>query len=189
MEEAAIRLRCCRKTIHAIGCGSESFVSEQEIEARTAESYAKENNIWIPITKVFSLGVQGQSGNENDTYFSSDGYVYKVNNLMNSGVILSLFERLLLHNKIFPETAYELVGFTGFDGRGIFPILKQKAINNPTIATPSEIESYMTSIGFSKIDESTYKNNEIIISDLSPRNVLKDCDGDIYIVDAEFTKI
>lgn len=186
MEEVTTRLRSCCETFHTISSRGESSLSEQEIESHSAELYAKENNIWIPINEVFDLGVQGQSGNENDTYFSSDGYVYKVNNLMNSGSIISLFERLSLHNSIFPETAYTLVGFTGFEGRNIFPILKQRVVNHPTIATPSEIENYMISLGFIKVNNSTYKNKNIIISDLQSRNVLKDDDGDIYVVDAEF---
>ena len=42
--------------------------------------------------QVFDLGIPGPSGNENDTYVS-DEFIYKVNNLMNSGNIVSLFRR------------------------------------------------------------------------------------------------
>ncbi len=126
MEKLTIRLRSSSETLNTDGCGSKSTLSKQEIEIKIVEDYAKENNIWIPLSEVFNLGIQGQSGNENDTYFSPDGFVYKVNNLMNSGNISSLFERLLIHNQIFPETAYELVGFTGFEGRSVYPILKLK---------------------------------------------------------------
>lgn len=186
MEEAAIRLRSGSETFVRTGRRSQSEISESEV--KEAESYAKENGIWIPFNDVFNLGRPGKSGNENDTYFSPEGYVYKVNNLINSGDIASLLERLLLHNQVFPETAYELVGFTGFEGRNVYPIVKQSAVNNPTEATTEEIEAYMTSLGFTKISETGYTNNEIVVSDLHPRNVLKDADGDIYVVDAEFKK-
>ncbi|MBE6337006.1 MAG: hypothetical protein E7066_10100, partial [Lentimicrobiaceae bacterium] len=136
MEEAAIRLRSGSETFVRTGRRSQSEISESEV--KEAESYAKENGIWIPFNDVFNLGRPGKSGNENDTYFSPEGYVYKVNNLINSGDIASLLERLLLHNQVFPETAYELVGFTGFEGRNVYPIVKQSAVNNPTEATTEE---------------------------------------------------
>lgn len=161
--------------------GSQSALSRQEIEARAAEEYAKENGLWIPMDKVFDLGTPGPSGNENDTYISNDGYVYKVNNLMNSKGILPLFDRIKLHNQIFPSSRYEFVGFTGFDGRSIYPIFRQAYVHESTNATPEEIEEYMNTLGFSKINEHKYTN-----SDLRPRNVLKDTDGDLYVVDAEF---
>ena len=186
MEEAAIRLRSSSETFLRDSGKSQPELSESEV--KEAESYAKENGLWIPFDDVFNLGNPGKGGNENETYFSPEGNVYKVNNLMNSGDIASLLERLLLHNQIFPETAYELVGFTGFEGRSVYPIVRQRAINNPTEAIPEEIEAYMTSLGFTKISETEYANNEVIVSDLHPRNVLKDSDGDIYVVDAEFKR-
>lgn len=49
---------------------------------------------------------------------------------MNDGGILSLLERILLHIQYFPETAYELVGFTGIEGGSILPIFKQNYIKD-----------------------------------------------------------
>ena len=105
---------------------------------------------------------------------------------MNSSDMVSLFERLSMHNQLFPETAYELVGFTGFEGRSIYPILRQRAIYNPSNASLDDIDEYMNLLGFRKNDRYSYCNGEIVISDLRPRNVLKDIDGDIYIIDADF---
>ena len=188
MEEAerAIRRRQSSGTNETQFGRSQSALSRQEIEARAAEEYAKENGLWIPMDKVFDLGTPGPSGNENDTYISNEGYVYKVNNLMNSKGILPLFDRIKLHNQIFPSSRYEFVGFTGFDGRSIYPIFRQAYVHESTNATPEEIEEYMNTLGFSKINEHKYTNGDITISDLRPRNVLKDTDGDLYVVDAEF---
>lgn len=188
MEEAerAIRRRQSSGTNETQFGRGQSALSRQEIEARAAEEYAKENGLWIPMDKVFDLGTPGPSGNENDTYISNEGYVYKVNNLMNSKGILPLFDRIKLHNQIFPSSRYEFVGFTGFDGRSIYPIFRQAYVHESTNATPEEIEEYMNTLGFSKINEHKYTNGDITISDLRPRNVLKDTDGDLYVVDAEF---
>lgn len=97
-------------------------VGRFEVEQRVAEQYAKENGMWIPMSDIFNLGVPGPSGNENDTYVSND-IIYKVNNLLNTGSILRLLDRLMWHNNLFYETAYSLHGFTGFDGRTIMPVL------------------------------------------------------------------
>ena len=162
-------------------------VNRLEVEQRVAEQYAKENGIWIPISDVFELGVPGPSGNENDTYVSND-IIYKVNNLLNSGSILRLLDRVMWHNNLFYDTAYSLYGFTGFDGRTIMPVLQQRLVKNAVPASPIEIETYMAAIGFvKKSNEGRYANGEYEVWDLVPRNVLKDKDGDIFIIDAEIT--
>lgn len=164
---------------------SESNVSIFEIEQREAESMAKENSYWIPMNNVFSLGVPGPSGNENDTYIKNNT-IFKVNNLLNSQGICNLFNKIILHNTIFPETFYYFYGITGYDGRSIFPIFKQDLIKNAVPATTIEIETYMAAIGFTKENnEGSFSNDDYIVWDIVPRNVLKDVDGDLYVIDAE----
>ncbi|MCH5243726.1 MAG: hypothetical protein J1F29_02385 [Lentimicrobiaceae bacterium] len=46
----------------------------------------------------------------------------------------------------------------------------------------------MSRLGFHKTEDYTYSNNEITIADLRPRNVLKDSNGDIYVIDAGFKR-
>lgn len=163
---------------------------QKEVENKAMEEYAKEKGIWIPMQDIFSLGVPAPSGNENDVYLDTkDNSVYKVNNLMNSKKISALLERLKLHNQYFPQTKYELVGFSGFGSGDVFPVLKQDYIVNTTYATLEEIDSYMQSLGFNQSGEAAYYNGDVVISDLRPRNVLKDIDGDIYVVDADFREI
>ena len=154
-------------------------------EQRIAEQFALENALWLPIAEVFQLGVPGPSGNENDTYVSND-LIYKVNNLLNvRGSIIKLMEKVLWHNYLFAETAYTFHGFTGFSGSSIMPIFKQNLIKNAVPATLIEIATYMAALGFNKIEEGRYTNDIYEVWDLLPRNVLKDTDGDIYVVDAE----
>ncbi len=164
---------------------SQNDVGRFEVEQRVAEKFAKENGMWIPMSDVFDLGVPGPSGNENDTYVSND-IIYKVNNLLNTGSILRLLDRLMWHNNLFYETAYSLYGFTGFDGRTIMPVLRQQLIKDSVPATAVEIETYMAAIGFTKQnDKGRFANEEYTVWDLVPRNVLRDKDGDMYVVDAE----
>jgi hypothetical protein len=139
---------------------------------------------------IFCLGVPGPSGNENDTFVSNDT-IYKVNNLLNcNGSILQLLEKITWHNNLFNETFYSLYAFTGFEGRSIMPVIQQNLVKNAEPATSIEIDTYMAAIGFiKKSNDGRYANNDYEVWDLVPRNVLKDRDGDIFIVDAEIRKV
>ena len=137
---------------------------------------------------VFDLGVPGPSGNENDTYVAKNT-IYKVNNLLNSGSICKLLDKILLHNLIFPNTAYSFYGFTGYDGRTIMPIIEQDRICEAQPATQIMIDTYMSALGFEKVgDTGRFSNNKYIVWDVVPRNVLVDKDGDIFIIDAEISQ-
>ena len=137
------------------------------------------------MNNVLALGVPGPSGNENDTYVSND-IIYKVNNLLNSGSILKLLEKIALHNDLFYDTAYTLYAFTGFDGRTVMPVFQQRLVKNAQPATNIEIETYMAALGFVKIDDKgRFSNEKYEVWDLVPRNVLKDREGDIFVIDAE----
>ena len=98
----------------------------------------------------------------------------------------NLLEKVILHNSIFPDTFYYFIGFAGYDGRSVMPVFQQDLVKDAQPATPIEIETYMAAIGFTKKNhEGRFANNMYEVWDLVPRNVLKDKDGDIYVVDAE----
>lgn len=183
LEVAAELSRRC-KLYEAQLRDGEKHVSPLDIEQRTAEQYAKENGMWLAMSDVFDLGTPGPSGNENDTYVSND-IIYKVNNLLNSGSILRLLEKVALHNILFYDTAYSIYAFTGFDGRTVMPVLRQRLVKNATPATSIEIDTYMAALGFCKTANGRFENAQYEAWDLVPRNVLKDAEGDIFIIDAE----
>lgn len=167
---------------------SQPHVSLFEAEQRVTEMYAKEHGLWLPMENVFDLGIPGPSGNENDTYISNDT-IYKVNNLLNSGSILCLLDKVRMHNEIFPDTFYQLQAFTGFDNRSIMPILRQDLVKDAEPTPQIAIDTYMAALGFNRLEHTgRYANNTFTVWDLVPRNVLRDCDGDIFVVDAEIRK-
>ena len=179
--------RLCRLHEEESGDGKRNG-TRFEIEQRVAEQYAKEHGIWIPMDNVFDLGTPGPSGNENDTYVAKDT-IYKVNNLLNSGGICKLLDKILLHNLIFPNTAYKIHGFTGYDGRTIMPVLEQERICESQPATQIMIDTYMAALGFERDGETgRFKNESYRVWDVAPRNVLVDKDGDMYVIDAEIAR-
>lgn len=164
---------------------SKADVSHFEAEQRVAEKMAKANGYWIPMMDIFDLGVPGPSGNENDTYVA-ERIIYKVNNLLNSGSIVNLLRKILMHNIIFPDTAYTFYGFAGFDGRTVQPVITQPRVEDARPATQIMIDTYMAALGFEKTTtEGRFSNGTYEVWDLVPRNVLVDADGDIFVVDAE----
>ena len=164
-------------------------VGRFETEQRTAEQMAKSQGFWIPMMDVFNLGVPGPSGNENDTYVG-EKVIYKVNNLLNSGSIVGLLRKVLMHNILFPDTAYSFYGFAGFDGRTIQPVIIQPRIADSHPATKIMIDTYMAALGFEKTaEEGRFRNGLYEVWDIVPRNVLVDDEGDVFVVDAEIKHI
>ena len=161
----------------------------EDLEKKAVRDFAKKQDKWID--DLYSLGSPMQGGgNENTLALNPEsGIVYKSNNLMNANMLVSqLLEQVMAHNDIFPETAYGIEGITGFDiGATSTPIvevvLSQTYISNTTQATPQEIEKLMQGKGFEKINDTTFSNGQHEVSDLHPRNVLKDADGNIHVVD------
>lgn len=178
-----LKRRCC---LHEKEYGDSVKNVNIALEQKVSEQFAIENNLWLPIEKIFEIGDPGPSGNENDTYIFEDT-IYKVNNLLNcQGSIIKLFNKILLHNIIFRETSYQFHAFTGFRGSTIMPIFKQNLVKSTEPATRIEISTYMAALGFNSTEkEGCYVNSKYKVWDVIPRNVLKDKDGDIFVVDAE----
>ena len=180
--------RLCAIHEAQLGTG-QTDVTPLEAELRAAEQLAKSQGFWMPMSEVFNLGVPGPSGNENDT-FVAEKVVYKVNNLFNSGSIVGLLRKILMHNIIFPDTAYSFHAFAGFDGRNVQPVIAQPRVANAQPATQIMIDTYMAALGFEKTaTEGRFSNGTYEVWDLVPRNVLADSEGDIYVVDAEIKQV
>lgn len=188
-QEASIYLR---RRIEAAREEQQRPLTEREIidvEKRAALDYAKENNLWI--NDIYDLGIPFPGGgNENTLAYDVDKrIIYKSNNLLNTkGSISRLLNQIQINNELFPETKYNLIGFTGIDNGNkntpfIEVVMSQNYIPNAIQATPEDIEVYMRAKGFDKINDSSFTNGVYTVSDLYPRNVLKDNDNNIYVVD------
>ena len=182
-----LRRRCCvYEKEYGTSCSNVNIVLERKV----TEEFASEFDLWLPVNQMFEIGEPGPSGNENDTYIKQE-YIYKVNNLLNSqGSVIRLFDKVILHNTIFPETSYTFYKFTGFKGSTIMPIFRQNFIKNSYPATQIEITTYMAALGFDSTEKKgCYTNSKYKVWDVLPRNVLKDKDGDIFVIDAEIKLI
>lgn len=183
--EARLRDRIASSTTDASG-DCRALPERSEINL-LAEQLAKEMDLWMPYSQALHLGMPYPSGMENDVYLDAESNsIYKMNNLMVSHDVLTLLERITLHNELFPQTAYSLVGFTGFGRGSIYPVLRQAYVANATYATHGEILDYMEALGFTLCGEAAFTNGEVTITDVRPRNVLKDNNGAIFVIDVDF---
>jgi len=121
--------------------------------------------------------------------FSRTAIVYKRNNLEFHTSYLEYFERLLLHNWLFPDTEYTFLGLMWVsENNGLFqlrPVVSQRALLAVRGAGRNEVEAEMSRLGFVRRHEDNYVNTtlNLFVDDLHDQNVLVDADGDLLIFD------
>ncbi|MBC7569551.1 MAG: hypothetical protein H7319_07450 [Spirosoma sp.] len=121
--------------------------------------------------------------------FQVDGTYYKRNNLAFHTSYLEYFERLLLHNWLFPDTAYTFLGLMWVPENNeppqLRPVVSQLAFQAVRGADRSEVEAEMNRLGFTRRYEDNYVSTalNLFVDDLHDQNVLVDADGDLLIFD------
>ena len=156
---------------------------------RRLTQYAVEIGCWFDLRDIKNNYKYLGSGAEADVYLDKDGkYVLKVVNYraFSETPLDFLNNRISVHNAIFPGTAYELVGFTysnEIDEEGFYVITKQLFIDskNPR-PTQKEIDEYMKRKGFA-IHDGSCVIESYLITDLAPRNFVKDNEGKLFCID------
>ena len=167
--------------------GSVESQQREAAEQQAVGEYARSKNLLI--NYLYRLGVESDAGGvENKIALDIDqGWIYKSNNLFtHKGSVLSFIDYVQNHNALFPETSYELVGFQEIQkNKQPFykPIVRQKFVDKTTQATQEQIDDLMAIQGFEKVNNHTFENNQFIISDLRPNNVLVNEDGLAFVVD------
>ncbi len=121
--------------------------------------------------------------------FSRANIAYKRNNLAFHTSYLEYFERVLLHNWLFPDTAYTFLGLMWVPENNeppqLRPVVSQLAFQAVRGADRSEVEAEMNRLGFTRRYEDNYvsTNLSLFVDDLHDQNVLVDADGDLLIFD------
>ena len=131
-------------------------------------------------------------GSESDIYVDEESQrVFKRNTLsIHGGDTVAYLNRLLIHNLLFPTTAYKLEGFVSRDTanpdltevyQSVNVVVSQPYIKGVEV-TQAEIANHIASLGIIPRFDSTL-GNDINLSDLRPDNAIKDADGNIHIID------
>lgn len=129
--------------------------------------------------------LQGEmGGSENDIiYDEKTGRVWKRNHL--AVFCLSwrqFFDRILLHNCLFPEAPLRFEGFLEHEGE-LCGFLSQPDIVAGRGAERHECEPMMQARGFDRRRNDDYEDAALRVEDLHPGNVLIAAQGELIVID------
>ena len=193
-----------------------SALQKAALKQYAEQAEQKGEKLWyseVDIEKLKEQAIAQSGGAEADVYFMPDGYVIKIVE-HNSFPLEFLDDRISLYNYLFPETSYELIGFTDnpFDADFVSFIVRQKEIEGDTLLrqlkTVSIYAGEARQEAENKLQEAivrhlkdkfdatpaftsnTYSNSNYIIRDLhfenvmAVGNVLTNPYEHLYIIDA-----
>ncbi|MBK7689942.1 MAG: hypothetical protein IPJ31_02080 [Bacteroidetes bacterium] len=125
-------------------------------------------------------------GGEAKVFLSLDGtHVIKINDGVYYNTWLDFLNSICIHNLLFPETSYELLGFSLIDE--LFAIVKQNFVVSNQDVDLEEVQTILNTNGFIKIKNIDYYNQEIGIrlEDIHDENVIKQ-NGVYFFIDTVF---
>ena len=153
------------------------------VQIARLKDWAIQHGCWIDKD---TLGTYSDRGSENEVYASLDSkHVYKLNDFRYSDDnLMPFFERIAIHNQLFPDCEYILIGFAENRDGKTCAVLRQPFILSQCEATQQEINEEMERLGFHKEqDDGYFTNSDYDIFDAVPNNVLKGDDGHLYFID------
>jgi hypothetical protein len=180
-------------TIQAIASylndGSKSSIETQDSkqirqqETKRLEKLITDQNLWISDID-FSQYVS--EGAEQRVYLKDSDHVLKLNDAIYYSYWTDYFHNLLLHNFFFPDTAYELLGFTK-ESENLYAVVKQPFVTITQETDLNKVKAFLESNVFFNNRNNDYINLDlgIILEDLHDENVLTKNDV-LYFIDTVF---
>ncbi len=170
---------------HGAATSPKSQISKQvrEQETQDLEKFISEHNLWI-FDLDFSKYVS--EGAEQRVFLKDADRVIKLNDAIYYSSWKDYFYNLLLHNFFFPDTAYELLGFTK-ETDSLFAVVQQDFVSITEPTDLDQIKSFLDSNGFFNTRNNDYFSPDlgIILEDLHDENVLTR-NGVLYFIDTVF---
>ncbi|MGV9004659.1 putative polyvalent protein kinase domain-containing protein [Flavobacterium sp.] len=125
-------------------------------------------------------------GAEQKVYLKDSENVLKLNDAIYYTSWKDYFLNLLLHNYFFPDTAYQLVGFTK-DKDILYAVVQQSFVTITTTTDLHQVKMFLELNGFINNRNNDYYNPElgIILEDLHDENVLTK-NNILYFIDTVF---
>ena len=156
----------------------------KEKQVSFLKSYAEKENLWLDHLPSGSQYLA--EGGESKVYLTGDGrFVVKVNDAGYYATWTEYFSSLLLHNLLFSNTAYSLLGFTEFDQK-FFAVVQQQFVEGEQAALEN-IEEFLNFNGFKKIRRQDYYNKELglALEDMHDENVIAK-ESILFFIDTVF---
>ncbi len=162
---------------------SKSIIKKEQ--AQLLENYSYQNNLWV--TDFPSEDRFLTRGGEARVYLDRDGKnVIKINDAVYYATWLEFFNSILLHNLIFSNTSYTLVGFIK-EEEVLYAVMKQAFITSDGQAELDNIKKLLSYNGFENTRRNDYFNKELglILEDMHDENVLVRC-ATLFFIDTVF---
>ncbi len=157
-------------------------------QAILLESFSKENNLWLttlPVQDTFFA-----RGGEAMVYLASDKRdVIKQNDAIYYATWLEFFNSLVLHNLIFPNTAYTFLGFIKPDDV-LYAVLSQPYVQSDAEVDTEDIKQHLEFSGFENDKRHDYRHTELglLLEDMHDENVLVNSET-LFFIDTVFYTI
>ena len=154
------------------------------VQIARLKEWAVKNNLWID--DISLLGTYSDRGSENEVYVNNETQtVYKLNDFRYSDDnLMPFFERIRIHNTLFEDCPYEMIGMTENQSGKPCAVLTQPYILAEREASEDEISEELLRLGFhTEMEGEYFSNGYFDIFDASPNNVLMGIDGHLYFID------
>lgn len=161
---------------------SRSILKEKQVDF--LKNYAKEMGLWLDCLPSGSEYLA--RGGESKVYLSADRLnVIKVNDAIYYATWTEYFNSLVIHNLLFPNTGYLLLGFIKSDGN-LNAVLRQPFIEGEQ-AKLTDINELLTFNGFENTKRQDYYNKEfgLVLEDMHDENVIARQDV-LFFIDTVF---
>lgn len=166
----------------------ESNAVVKKEQASLIAAYCNENDLWlqnIPQEDHFLT-----RGGEARVYIDQDSrHVIKLNDAVYYATWLEFFNSILLHNLIFTNTAYELIGFIK-DNDVLHATLRQPFVVATAQANLDDVKEFLSFNEFTNTRRNDYANTALglILEDMHDENVLVNSEV-LFFIDSVFYTI
>jgi hypothetical protein len=162
---------------------SRSILKEEQ--TRFLRERAENTGFWMTALPVNSQYLT--KGGESEIYLASDyRHVIKINDGVYYATWTEYFNSLTIHNLLFPDTSYELLGFTYNKQTALCAVLRQPFVEGGQ-ADLADIQEYLTFNGFQRTRRQDYFNQEfsLVLDDMHDENVIA-VDDVLFFIDTVF---
>jgi hypothetical protein len=164
---------------------------EKILEDWAKSETKKGNKIWFDYDEDLAKKHEFiDKGKEAEVFFNGSYVIKSIKyNVSNSQLTPMDFldNRITLHNYIFQDTKYELLGFTR-KGKTFNFIVKQPFIKKGSDLTQNEIDKALKKEFDMKIQDSgrrDFFNGDYLLKDIHLKNAIRDADGNIFFIDTQ----
>ena len=182
-------LLCSRfATSTVVKADFESNTIIKEKQAKLIEDYCTDQGLFLQYAPSDDQYLT--RGGEAKIYLDRGGrHVLKLNDGIYYATWLEYLNSVLLHNLLFPNTSYQLLGFLKQEDT-LYAVVKQAFVVANAPAELSDIKNVLQFNGFVNVRRNDYLNAEmgLILEDMHDENVLMNADI-LFFIDSVFYTI